>query len=162
MLFARAAELPRGALVEYQVNAHTGRPAYNSKPVDDDDSDDEDDEPEYFAGELFPGTYREQVVAKGSARGARSVVFFESRCPPQPLLTPAALALSMPYLIKTLLGHGDASAPLALRVYHRGELPDGVAKVAGTLAAAWTAIPVLDVQDRHGVSYPLAFDVLSV
>ncbi|BEI85929.1 hypothetical protein CcaverHIS002_0602160 [Cutaneotrichosporon cavernicola] len=151
VLFARAAELPRGALVEYQVNVHTGRPSYNSKPVDDDDSEEEEEEVEYKSGVMFPGTYREQVVGRGGSRGARTVVFFET-----------ALALSMPYLINHLLSLGDESTPLALRVYHRGELPDGVAKVAGTLRAAWTAIPVLDVQDRNGVSYPLAFDVFSV
>ncbi|GMK58306.1 hypothetical protein CspeluHIS016_0503380 [Cutaneotrichosporon spelunceum] len=152
VIFARAAELPRGALLEYQVNAHTGRPSYNSKPTDDDDSDEEEEEEvEYKSGEMFPGTYREQVIARGGCRGARTVVFFET-----------ALALSMPYLINHLLNLGDESVPLALRVYHRGDLPEGVGNVAGTLGAAWTAIPVLDVQDRNGVSYPLAFDVFSV
>ncbi|CAK9779456.1 adenine nucleotide alpha hydrolases-like protein [Cutaneotrichosporon oleaginosum] len=155
VLFVRAAELPRGALVEYQVNLHTGRPGYNHIVAADDDDDDDDEEKEfdvfYSANEMFPGSYREMAEAKSPARGTRSIVFFQS-----------ALVLRMPYLIKSFLNQGSECDILALRVYHRGELPDDVPMLGRVMGAAWTAVPVLDVQDRNGVSYPLALDVLAV
>ena len=49
--FVQAAELPRGALVEFQVDLHTGRPAINASAelsatasVEDDDEDEDEDE----------------------------------------------------------------------------------------------------------------------
>lgn len=80
-MFLQAKELPRGALVEYQVNVHTGRPGCDivetSATGDGDDSDDSDDEeptPLYSHTET-PSAYREECQAPTSRHGSRRAIF---------------------------------------------------------------------------------------
>lgn len=76
----RASELPRGALVEYQVNVHTGRPGYEGpikagKDDSDSDSDDDEEEPQpvYASGEAR-GAYWE-TCSSLTRHGARAAIF---------------------------------------------------------------------------------------
>lgn len=82
VIFLRAEELPRGALVEYQCNLHTGRTG--CRDDDDDDDDDEEDglEPSYVSGGTHnsaAGWEISEVLGykKGSkvVKGSRVVVF---------------------------------------------------------------------------------------
>lgn len=80
VIFARSTELPRGALVEYQVNVHSGRQGYEgaAQPVDGDDDDDEEDENEltgvYAKGDVR-GAYWETCQAPRKRQGARAAIF---------------------------------------------------------------------------------------
>lgn len=83
-IFVQAKELPRGALVEYQVNAHTGRLGVEA-PVataadggDSDDSDDEEPAPKYSHTET-PAAYREECKAPKSRHGSRRAIFLSSK-----------------------------------------------------------------------------------
>jgi diphthine-ammonia ligase len=78
----RASELPRGALVEYQVNVHIGREDCDPpQSKDDDDDDDEDLSPTYASGDIA-GAHWETCVAPPSRRGARVAIFLPRELAP--------------------------------------------------------------------------------
>lgn len=84
-MFVRARELPKGALVEYQVNLHTGRrdPTTTIEKVaesgnaetEDDDDDDEDLEPVFSSGEQSGLRWETCVTSGKYQRGSRGMCF---------------------------------------------------------------------------------------
>ena len=120
-IFVQAAELPRGALVEYQVNMHTGREGHEPNPVaaDDDDDDDEDESslaPIYAQGDIA-GAHWETCSSPASRHGARAALFLPRELhPPNPLLTPDSDG------VPSLSAQSEVSSVLAravsARVYH--------------------------------------------
>lgn len=99
VLFVQARELPRGALVEYQVNVHTGRPGQEARSagVDGEDNDDDDNVDDDSVGNLTPtysstelsASYREECQAPPSRHGSRRIIFLDSELlsSPQTLTT---------------------------------------------------------------------------
>lgn len=85
VMFVRARELPKGALVEYQVNLHTGRrdPTTTIEKVaesgnaetEDDDDDDEDLEPVFSSGEQSGLRWETCVTSGKYQRGSRGMCF---------------------------------------------------------------------------------------
>lgn len=77
--FVQAKELPKGALVEYQVNLHTGRRDYTIQDAKEDEEGDDDDgeelEPVYDSGE-GQGVWWESCHTSGRVQGgSRGLVF---------------------------------------------------------------------------------------
>jgi hypothetical protein len=75
--FLQAGGLPRGALVEFQTNVHTGKWGFEQDRMDDDDE--AVLQPSYHAGSSLDGGIAwETCSASGSrsTQGSRSVVFF--------------------------------------------------------------------------------------
>lgn len=97
MVFLRASELPRGALVEFQVGVNTGRRPdwceYGLKDKDnrvgDGDNQEEEDEEDEEIQPVFErgggeGVWWECVEAvsrTGRKYGFRAAIFFSSTCP---------------------------------------------------------------------------------
>lgn len=77
--FVQAKELPKGALVEYQVNLHTGRRDYTTQAAKEDEGDDEEElEPVYESGK-GQGVWWESCHTSGKVqRGSRGLVFVKS------------------------------------------------------------------------------------
>jgi hypothetical protein len=88
-VFVRAKELPKGALVEYQVNLHTGRPGVSSgaelpathagdsssgDEIDDDDDEDEELRPVYASGG-DETLWWESCATSSNGQGSRAMVF---------------------------------------------------------------------------------------
>lgn len=91
VILARAVELPRGALVEFQVNMHSGRQGHaaqesmqsGANEMDgDDDDDDEVDESSltgvYSDGEAG-GVYWQKCAAPKTRAGWRAAVFLPGK-----------------------------------------------------------------------------------
>jgi diphthine-ammonia ligase len=77
-MFVRAKELPRGALVEYQVNLHTGRRDVTDITTREEESDaEEDDELEpRFESETMGKILVESCTCSGRPkRGLRAIAF---------------------------------------------------------------------------------------
>lgn len=91
MVFVQAAELPKGALVEFQVNLHTGR-----LTVEGTDKDQEEDDLDvvYSAGRE-PSMTWELSQADRPNHGSRATVFLEGECT-QSSLVPTPRACSDP------------------------------------------------------------------
>lgn len=70
----QAEELPKGALVEFQVNFHTGRPV--GEEVDEDDL-----EGEYVSGSTRSGISWEICSASIKGQGARAMVYVHGKSP---------------------------------------------------------------------------------
>lgn len=70
----QAEELPRGALVEFQVNLHTGRPV--AEEVDEDDL-----EGEYVSGSTRGEISWEICSASIKGQGARAMVYLHGKSP---------------------------------------------------------------------------------
>ncbi len=78
VLFARTKELPRGALVEYQCNLHTGRRMFGAMEIGEEYDDEDDDlEPKCSLAEAVDGALRWVVCESSGAKraGLRAVVF---------------------------------------------------------------------------------------
>jgi hypothetical protein len=90
-LFLQAHELPRGALVEYQVNWHTGRPGVqNNSPIDglqiNDDNDDDDDDDEMTAicdssNQAGASITFDTCIASRGGQGGRGFLFIHGQYP---------------------------------------------------------------------------------
>ena len=70
----QAEELPKGALVEFQVNFHTGRPV-------DEEADEDDLEGEYSSGSTRGGISWEICSASIKGQGARAMVYLHGKSP---------------------------------------------------------------------------------
>ena len=70
----QAEELPKGALVEFQVNFHTGRPV--AEEVDEDDL-----EGEYSSGSTRDGISWEICSASIKGQGGRAMVYLHGKSP---------------------------------------------------------------------------------
>jgi len=70
----QAEELPKGALVEFQVNFHTGRPV--AEVVDEDDL-----EGEYSSGSTRGGISWEICAASIKGQGGRAMVYLHGKSP---------------------------------------------------------------------------------
>lgn len=100
IVFVQASELPKGALVEFQVNFHTGRPCFRevteraSDPqsadvnvdVDGDEDDDDDDDEEDLdvicsssGSKQHAGMSWEMSTAERPGHGARAMVFISGQ-----------------------------------------------------------------------------------
>lgn len=84
VIFVRAKELPKGALVEYQVNLHTGRHDTTQQEIrseeSEDDDGDEELEAEYRASGPSAGVYWEVCATRGRIRrGLRAAVFVQGK-----------------------------------------------------------------------------------
>lgn len=134
----RASELPRGALVEYQVNAHTGRVGYEHVASDDDD-DDEEPEAQYAQGETW------QTCSTRHGHGSRAAIFVSGDH-----------AVTSPEVEKVL------SRAVTVRAYHTSSVDPAQSDIIRRIEASgacWTGVPVLEVQDGNGHSYNLALEV---
>jgi diphthine-ammonia ligase len=90
-VFTRVKELPRGALVEYQVNLHTGRPGVSSTNAElrathgdsprrgevDEEDDEEELRPLYASG-ADETLWWESCATSSSGQGSRAMVFVSS------------------------------------------------------------------------------------
>ncbi|WVQ75780.1 hypothetical protein IAR50_005413 [Cryptococcus sp. DSM 104548] len=155
-LFVQAKELPKGALVEYQVNLHTGRRDQTLLSQRNNDDDDDDDELQ-VAYEKSTGEdiWWESSKTVGKDLGCRGVVF--------------AKGVDVNALVRSS-GPNDAKLALllakavSLRVYHTPSLgPAQIHSLLPSLSqAAFTLIPVVSIHDRQGESVPLALEVFGI
>jgi diphthine-ammonia ligase len=80
VIFVQAEELPKGALVEFQVNFHTGRRGVAASAAtrgkDDDDDDDEELEPVYASSDER-GWLSDSCETNIKGQGRRSIVFID-------------------------------------------------------------------------------------
>lgn len=91
VIFVQASELPKGALVEFQVNFHTGRPTVpdlvhtdnhrQEKHEDNDEDDVEDLDAVYSSGE-GSGMKWEISTADRAGHGSRAIVFIDGTSSP--------------------------------------------------------------------------------
>jgi diphthine-ammonia ligase len=73
-VFVQAEELPKGALVEFQVNFHTGRPGYGG------DEDDDEMEGVFSSGSTSKnGLSWETSSSKVKGQGARAMVYLRGK-----------------------------------------------------------------------------------
>ncbi|KAK8847652.1 hypothetical protein IAR55_005511 [Kwoniella newhampshirensis] len=178
VVFVHAKELPKGALVEYQVNLHTGRPGFMEDQREvrgvsqtSDDNDDGDDEDVDELGALYSqgregSVWWESVVTGGRRQqGSRAILFLED--------IDSLRGLSTSHLISALL-----SRSVIVRIYHRLPLShEGQMKLSSFLESrrgstpdtkaegregCWTFIPVLSIHDRAGVSARAALEIFGV
>jgi diphthine-ammonia ligase len=89
VLFVQAEELPKGALVEFQVNFHTGRPGVGAScsnaEEEDDDNDDDDVELEaVYSSYDEKGVRWESCKTNSEGQGRRSMVFLRGKLPLAP------------------------------------------------------------------------------
>ncbi|ODN79369.1 hypothetical protein L202_03373 [Cryptococcus amylolentus CBS 6039] len=153
-LFVQAKELPKGALVEYQVNLHTGRRDQTLLTQGNDDDDDDDDELkvvyEQCSGEDM---WWESSRTVGRDLGCRGIVFAKD--------VNALVRSSGPEDAKLALLLAKA---VSIRVYHT--LSIGFAEIHSLLPslspAAFTLVPVFSIHDRQGRSVPLALEVFGI
>lgn len=84
MVFVQAEELPKGALVEFQVNFHTGRrgvvasAATRGQDYDNDDDDDDEELEAIYASSSERGRLSESCETNTKGQGRRSIVFIDS------------------------------------------------------------------------------------
>ncbi|KAE8538217.1 hypothetical protein D1P53_005556 [Cryptococcus gattii VGV] len=154
--FVQAKELPKGALVEYQVNLHTGRRDYtmHDEKEEEDDEDEEELEPVYESGR-GQGVWWESCHTSGKVqRGSRGLVFVQDM--------DAFASLSKHVQSDTKLGCLLCKA-VSIRVYHLAHLdPARLSSVVLSLGGVCTLIPVFSVHDRDGESVQVALEVFGV
>jgi len=76
VVFVQAEELPKGALVEFQVNFHTGRPGYGG------DEDDDEMEGDYSSGSTSRGRMGWEVSTSSvKGQGSRAIVYVYGKPP---------------------------------------------------------------------------------
>ncbi|KIR52087.1 cytoplasmic protein [Cryptococcus gattii Ru294] len=154
--FVQAKELPKGALVEYQVNLHTGRRDYtmHDEKEEEDDEDEEELEPVYESGR-GQGVWWESCHTSGKVqRGSRGLVFVQDM--------DAFANLSQHVQSETKLGCLLCKA-VSIRVYHLAHLdPARLSSVVLSLRGVCTLIPVFSVHDRDGESVQVALEVFGV
>ncbi|XAO27823.1 hypothetical protein I312_106686 [Cryptococcus bacillisporus CA1280] len=153
--FVQAKELPKGALVEYQVNQHTGRRDYTMHDEkEEDDEDEEELEPVYESGRGH-GVWWESCHTSGKVqRGSRGVVFVKDM--------DAFANFSKHVQSETKLGCLLCKA-VSIRVYHLAHLdPARLSSVVSSLGGVCTLIPVFSVHDRDGESVQVALEVFGV
>nr|KIR83025.1 cytoplasmic protein [Cryptococcus tetragattii IND107] len=154
--FVEAKELPKGALVEYQVNLHTGRRDYtmHDEKEEDDDEDEEELGPVYESGR-GQGVWWESCYTSGKVqRGSRGLVFVQDM--------DAFANLLKDVQPETKLGCLLCKA-VSIRVYHLAHLdPARLSSVVLSLGGVCTLIPVFSVHDRDGESVRVALEVFGV
>lgn len=70
MVFVQAEELPKGALVEFQVNFHTGRPGYGG------DEDDDEMDGIFSSGSTSRQGMKWEISSSSTkGQGARTMVY---------------------------------------------------------------------------------------
>jgi diphthine-ammonia ligase len=83
VIFVQAEELPKGALVEFQVNFHTGRrgvvasPATRGEDYDNDDDDDDEELEPVYASSDERRWLSESCETDIKGQGRRSIVFID-------------------------------------------------------------------------------------
>ncbi|WVO18313.1 hypothetical protein L204_106028 [Cryptococcus depauperatus] len=156
VMFLQALQLPKGALVEYQVNLHTGRSVEfdraQSQPNSHQDYEEEEDEvPEYVVG-----TGEDMLWESCQTRrmnGGRAIFFLKH----------IGIWTDFVQLDDGLLTVLLAKA-ITIRVYHVTHLDsvkiNVIASSLGTTVL--TFIPVLSIHNRSGQSFPVALEVFGV
>lgn len=84
VIFIQASELPKGALVEFQVNFHTGRrcpDSVNHESAEDDDQDDEDLDARYSSAVTSGGMSWELSTADRKGQGSRGMIYIHGQSP---------------------------------------------------------------------------------
>ncbi|WWD21739.1 hypothetical protein CI109_106226 [Kwoniella shandongensis] len=167
IIFVQAKELPKGALVEYQVNLHTGRSVVvenqgedlkrgPSLKQDDDDDDDDDDELEAVYGSgKEEGVWWESVRTSGRReQGSRAAVFVRD--------------------LDSLTNHSTSTAlssltsrSVTIRIYHLPLTKAEQTKLSSWLehtlqSGCWTFVPVLSIHDRSGKAARIALEIFGI
>ncbi|OXC59248.1 cytoplasmic protein [Cryptococcus neoformans MW-RSA852] len=157
--FVQAKELPKGALVEYQVNLHTGRRDYTIQDAKEDEEGDDDDgeeelEPVYESGK-GQGVWWESCHTSGRVQGgSRGLVFVKD--------VDALAHLSKHLQADPKLGCLLSKA-VSIRVYHLAHLdPARLSSAVSSLGGVCTLVPVFSVHDRDGESVQAALEVFGV
>ncbi|OXH04368.1 hypothetical protein J010_05310 [Cryptococcus neoformans] len=156
--FVQAKELPKGALVEYQVNLHTGRRDYTIQGAKEDEEEDDDGEeelePVYDSGE-GQGVWWESCHTSGRVQGgSRGLVFVKD--------VDALAHLSKHLQADPKLGCLLSKA-VSIRVYHLAHLdPARLSSAVSSLGGVCTLVPVFSVHDRDGESVQAALEVFGV
>ncbi|WVR04842.1 hypothetical protein IAU60_001854 [Kwoniella sp. DSM 27419] len=162
VIFVQASELPKGALVEYQTNFHTGRSgaregaAAEGEDGDDDDDDDDDElEVAYDRSEQDQIWWESSETRCKGAQGSRAAVFLGQD------LAVATEQLSQ--LTSSQLRHLLSKA-ITMRIYHsceRREL-EPLLQSLSALRQCYTLVPVMSVHDRDGKPASAALEVFGI
>ncbi|WVQ79838.1 hypothetical protein IAT38_001938 [Cryptococcus sp. DSM 104549] len=153
VLFVQARELPKGALVEYQVNLHTGRRDDATPLVDEDDDDDL--EGVYASGTEGELRWESSLTSGKAHRGSRAAIFAHDLGAFKALSTPQDNRLAR------LLQRA-----VTIRAYHLTNVsPSKLSSLLSSAAfdgAAVTPVPVLSVHDRLGKAWAVGLEVFGV
>ncbi|WWD07382.1 hypothetical protein V865_005480 [Kwoniella europaea PYCC6329] len=164
VIFVQARELPKSALVEYQVNVHTGRKGVDPLPEtsstsipqqSDSEEDDEDDEDEDLIPSYRSGSDEDQEVwwemyeCSGKNQGSRGVVF-----------SPSIESLLK---ISELSGINKAfEKAVTIRIYHLPNMSDQLTTFTSTLKCNYTPIPVYSIHDKNGKEAIVGLEVFGI
>ncbi|WVW78164.1 hypothetical protein I302_100115 [Kwoniella bestiolae CBS 10118] len=158
VLFVQALELPKSALVEYQVNVHTGRrgvdPSSSSTSseasVDDDEDEDENLKPSYTSGlEESQGVWWELYGCSGRNQGSRGVIFGLD-----------VESISRISAVPTLTRIFDKA--VTIRIYHLPNIGDKLSSFASSLKCNYTLIPVYSIHDKNGKEATVGLEIFGV
>ncbi|WWD00870.1 hypothetical protein V866_007808 [Kwoniella sp. B9012] len=162
VIFVQAKELPKSALVEYQVNVHTGRKGVDPLPEtssasipqqsdsEEDDDEDEDLIPSYISGhDEDQEVWWEMYECSGKNQGSRGVAFSPS--------IKSLLKISEVSRIKKAL-----EKAVTVRIYHLPEMGDQLMTFTSTLKCNYTLIPVYSIHDKNGEEAIVGLEVFGI
>ncbi|OCF44797.1 cytoplasmic protein [Kwoniella heveanensis CBS 569] len=157
--FVQARELPKGALVEFQINLHTGRQSSGQAYRDADDGDDDDEELEaiYASGKEDNFRWESCMTSGKRAQGSRAVIFLGAD-----LRSFNGVLSSVSNDLQAVLRRA-----VTIRIYH---LPGTESELTRMLELVreevckfnFTLVPVLSVHDRDGRPSSAALEVFGV
>ncbi|WVQ69542.1 uncharacterized protein L199_007762 [Kwoniella botswanensis] len=162
VIFVQAKELPKSALVEYQVNVHTGRkgvdPLLETSSISipqQSDSEEDDDEDEDLILSYCSGSDEDQEVwwemyeCSGKNQGSRAVVFSPS--------IESLLKISELSGIKKAL-----EKAVTVRIYHLPNTSDQLMTFTSILKCNYTLIPVYSIHDKNGKEAMVGLEVFGI
>ncbi|ORY30238.1 hypothetical protein BCR39DRAFT_530125 [Naematelia encephala] len=166
VVFVRAKELPRGALVEFQVNVHTGRTVDSvemegavkePEESNDEEHEDEDEEDElrpiYSTGSGSSWSWERSITSGSVTRGSRALIFLRDL---QEVPAP------IPSELFEILDRA-----VSMKVYHvvsiiHSSLENLVEQIINDREICVTFVPVLQILDRDGQEKEVAFEVFGI